>query len=458
MAKQGYSFKRKLCIFFLGSFCIAGIILWWACAKANRDYNEAIQALIDDGRIVSVPEFVTEYPKDIEYYEGDYALSTMAYLHSDGVPVLDALYDRQWPWEIQLENQHELVYTEHIDSLESQEEIIQVLKDILNQPLTQPELIFEHLGVSNTQLSPLFTSYHSFRDSGRLLNWNAYFSTEKGDYNEALETYGSVFKLAQHISQLPTITSTMLATGTINNSRVPLSETIIDSPYSDEALESFRSILEQTSFEEYFKIGWQVEMLSAIELMERMRNKNDPEIIEFTNRIPTRGVYESFIEKIMQIGVTDFIFIHDRAIFIRGYHELLRMMNNPLVDINSVQFMKWKEDHTSWRTVMTKVSLNSPAKMQLNILYCELYIEQLKVAIAVNRYVQANKQYPKTMDVLIPAYMEVVPTNPMTLQPMKISFEDMLFYRETPKEDAFKFPYQYFNLAADAEERRLLIY
>jgi hypothetical protein len=103
---------------FLGSFCIAGIILWWACSKANRDYDEAIQALVDDGRIVTVPEFVTEHPKDIEYFKGDYSQSTMAYLHSETVPVLDAIYEHQCPWGLNLEYPQKLIYTEYIDSLE----------------------------------------------------------------------------------------------------------------------------------------------------------------------------------------------------------------------------------------------------------------------------------------------------------------------------------------------------
>lgn len=396
-----------------------GAWLWWACAQANRELEAVRTRILADGGVLTVEDLASAYPRDVDYFVGYPQETTMAYLLSEKMPDINPELRTEKPWMIAEDAEPPEVYMADVSTLKEQAYLIQQLKDMLAQPLTHPDDLMELTGANQTFIMQKIPGMMSARDAADVLAWNAYMAHQNGESDAALEYYESIFRLGQHISQSPTIISSMTGIAVITIPKDQLADIIIDAPFSDEAKDSFETLLESYRVEDYFKISCQGELLSVIEIFDRLKG-GDRDILPIFNS--SESLENRIFGTAARLPMFDFIYSHDEATAL-GYHQTnIEQLDAPYVQSVS-QPLTLQID---WRTPISKIALPGISRAHAGVVLAKLYLTQLRVALAINRYRQATGEYPEAIDLLVPEYLEAVPLNPMENTPIALEYIETL--------------------------------
>lgn len=402
-------------------FLVAFQVLFsYLAMNATSDLQAVRSEIINDGGILHIEELPDLFPDEIEYISSPTEESVVAFLLSPEAagPLSGVNPKDDWPWYEAVQNASLLPHlpeeeiTTGIAAVEDQQELIQKLQSLANQPLTRPEDIIALSQMDTTMMWTLNPNLLAMQSYASLLTWDAYIAWQNGDPNTTLASCETVMKLCRHLLETPLMMNNIIAMGIARSSMELFSEIAMDSQLSDAAIDSYIQTIDTQNDDRFLKSAMHYEVVAFSAMMADM------------NKMSWRDDCGSIAHRITHLPIFDFVGKHDESVGLSIFQEFVESLQTPFYEWDSEAFEKSLQSKRASNTPMSNLYVDGFADKRSMYVIHQHYLLEQKVALHINRYHRDTSEYPKTMQDLVPNYLDAVPLNPITGNPVILEYFD----------------------------------
>jgi hypothetical protein len=266
----------------------------------------------------------------------------------------------------------------------------------------------------------LLTHLAALKACSRVLQLRAVAELQNGQSDKALADVKLLLRLIDSIRTEPFLISHLVRIAMLNITVQPVWEGLEDHKWSDAQLVELNHELAKLDFladYEFSMRGERALSMASIEYLRRTRNFSG--LSDEGNTTP--GVVQAAYHIIPSS-----VFYGNELVVARAHQEWLlpvadvgRHTVSPELTRLAVTNIDGLRAHWSPNNILASMLLPALERTTQKFAYAQCWVDMARVACALQRYRLAQGEYPETLDVLSPKFIETVPHDVIGGQPLK---------------------------------------
>lgn len=239
-----------------------------------------------------------------------------------------------------------------------------------------------------------------------LLQFEACFTYREGRYDEALQTYLLLLKLDRHLRGFPLHGNLLLYLWSVDPYLPAL--ILLEGHFSEEMVQSFKAALNESTGSDDFVRGVKEEMFLI------RKELGHPDLI--MKQLKDASALRYMLGLAYASPLCDFKRDMDETLFLEMCSRELEFLGKPYYQ--NCGLLK------NYISTFSTVGLDKPPllryhaqEMKQNICGLsefEVYLTQMNIALALNRYHEKSGMYPDELQPLVPEYLPKIPSDPFS--------------------------------------------
>ncbi len=377
------------------------------------------------GIALEVDELRSTRPEGTVFYSGPAEESATAFLFSaEAAGQGSGVEPEDWEWfrilrgmRFSFFNISQDYEKRVIDFVHDNRDLVAKIKAVAETSPTPMEQVLELMHMRKGLFAANPINLQACRAFCRLLVFDAYVAHLEGRPDDALRSCEASLKLAGHIRDMPTLFDQIMC---ISMSRIALdfvAELLPLAEFSDESLDSFAGVLDESGRREAFAQSFEWELMSGRQIFAVLSSKANPLFLD-------NSLSAKVITSVYGTRALSFFRARDEKTFLRMTSKYVENARLPYYKQRGIAAKAKEElEGLGWSTPISEVFTPNLSRASLSQAKHEVKIEMAKVAIALERY-DTQEGYPEALDVLVPYYLPEVPIDQFTGENVIYSIKD----------------------------------